>query len=125
MQQPDTTSSRRAAAVTYISPTRVTSAAAAPATANRKGDYFEAHVNPKPAPLLPPNFTKQLIAPAATAVITAFILLSIKPPFIQTRNQKDQPTGNIKWLTVLFWSLIGGVTVYIGPRLVQYFSREG
>jgi hypothetical protein len=97
--------------------------AAPPATP--KVTYFNAHINPQKPPLLPPKVSERIIAPLVTAVITALILSSIKPPFIQKRNNKNKPSGDLQWPSIILWSLAMGVSVFVLPLLVRAVQKTG
>lgn len=86
-----------------------------------KVTYFNAHINPQKPPLLPPKVSEKMAAPLLTAVITALILSSIKPPFIQKRNNKNKPSGELQWTSIIMWSLMAGISAFGLPLLVRAF----
>jgi hypothetical protein len=88
-----------------------------------KMKFFEAHTNPQKPPLLPPHVSQKLVLPVTTTVIAGLILCAIKPPFVQKKTPKNQPTGQLKISTVFMWSLMAGLSVFVLPYLVQWFKK--
>ena len=99
-------------------------ASAAPPPDTPKMAYFNAHTNPQKPPLLPPSMMEQLIAPVVTFIASLFVLLAIKPPFVQKRSTKGKPTGHIQWMRIFSVSFVMALFAVLLPLGVRWFLKE-
>jgi hypothetical protein len=57
-----------------------------------------------------------------TTLIVLLMLLIIQPPLVQSHDKRD--AKKISIVRLLFWSLLSGAAVLVGPRLISWISSK-